>query len=551
LALTPGTRLGVYEVTAQIGEGGMGAIYRATDTSLGRQVAIKVLPDAFAADPDRLARFEREAKTLASLNHPHIAAVYGFEKSAGHYAFVMELVEGEDLSQRIARGAIPLDEALPIAKQIAEALEEAHEHGIIHRDLKPANIKVRSDGTVKVLDFGLAKAMEPARGSSPSMSVSPTITTPAMTQAGMILGTAAYMSPEQARGIDVDKRTDLWAFGVVLWEMLTGKRLFEGATVSDAIAAVLRAEPQWATLPSDTPALIQRLLRRCLEKDRKRRLDSASVGRLEIEETLTSAPDLHVGVVPAVLPSSARNTASRWMIVAAAMGLLAAAALLYAGRSGGRAADARVNAVPVVVLMDTSAPRGVYDPRTRQNSGTNADDISDALGSLPVALHKETLGATWNREDQIVKQNPDLVVIHRSAFIHAMVLEFELGYSVPVPTGPSSLPPTTNGAPPSVEILRDRLSPIGMDKLEAFIGYVGGANPRTRFLVYSRDWPDAARVAWEQSLVRRFPTMRDRVSPIRIAIRDGTASFRDPQTIAQMTQAVQSLLGLKATGFEQ
>ena len=228
MALTPGTRLGVYEVTEKIGEGGMGAVYRATDSSLGRQVAIKVLPDAFAADPDRLARLEREAKTLASLNHPHIAAVYGFEKSGGHYAFVMELVEGEDLSQRIERGALPLDEALPIAKQIAEALEGAHEHGIIHRDLKPANIKVRSDGTVKVLDFGLAKAMEPARGSSPSMSVSPTITTPAMTQAGMILGTAAYMSPEQARGLDVDKRTDLWAFGVVLWEMLTGKRLFEG-----------------------------------------------------------------------------------------------------------------------------------------------------------------------------------------------------------------------------------------------------------------------------------------------------------------------------------
>src|SRR5688572_18196576 len=182
----------------------MGQVYRATDTMLGRQVAIKVLPDAFAADADRLARFEREAKTLASLNHPHIAAIYGFEKSDGTHALVMELVEGEDLSQRIARGAIPLDEALPIAKQIAEALEAAHERGIIHRDLKPANIKVRADGTVKVLDFGLAKAMEPTVGSSPQVSQSPTITTPAMTRAGMILGTAAYMAPEQARGKTVD-----------------------------------------------------------------------------------------------------------------------------------------------------------------------------------------------------------------------------------------------------------------------------------------------------------------------------------------------------------
>ena len=203
MALTPGSRLGVYDVTAQIGEGGMGQVWRATDTTLGRQVAIKILPDAFAADPERLARFEREAKTLASLNHPHIAAIYGFEKSSGMHALVMELVEGEDLSRRIARGAIPIDEALPIAKQIAEALEAAHEQGIIHRDLKPANIKVRADGTVKVLDFGLAKASGPLEGDGFSRrqaeaeaSALRTITTPAMTQAGMILGTAAYMSPE-------------------------------------------------------------------------------------------------------------------------------------------------------------------------------------------------------------------------------------------------------------------------------------------------------------------------------------------------------------------
>src|SRR6202166_647174 len=210
----------------------MGQVYRARDTKLDRDVAIKILPEAFAHDADRLARFEREAKTLASLNHPHIAAIYGFEKSAGLHALVMELVEGEDLSQRIARGAIPIDDALPIAKQIADALEAAHEQGIIHRDLKPANIKVRPDGTVKVLDFGLAKAMEPAAGSSPNNSMSPTITTPAMTQAGMILGTAAYMAPEQARGKNVDRRVDIWAFGAVLFEMLTGSKPFPGEDIS-------------------------------------------------------------------------------------------------------------------------------------------------------------------------------------------------------------------------------------------------------------------------------------------------------------------------------
>src|SRR6202166_47940 len=228
----------------------MGQVYRARDTKLDRDVAIKILPEAFAHDADRLARFTREAKTLASLNHPHIAAIYGLEESAGITALVMELVEGEDLSQRIARGAIPLDEALPIAKQIADALEAAHEQGIIHRDLKPANIKVRADGTVKVLDFGLAKAMDPVAGSSPSMSMSPTLTTPAMTQAGMLLGTAAYMAAEQARVKTVDKRADIWAFGCVLYEMLTGQRAFTGEDVSDTLANVLKMEPDWGRLPT-------------------------------------------------------------------------------------------------------------------------------------------------------------------------------------------------------------------------------------------------------------------------------------------------------------
>ena len=234
-----GKTLGAYEVIAKLGEGGMGQVFRATDTKLKRQVAIKILPPSLAADRDRLARFQREAEVLASLNHPNIAAIYGIEEDRGITALVMELVEGEDLSQRIARGAMPLDEALPIARQIAEALEAAHEQGIIHRDLKPANVKVRTDGTVKVLDFGLAKAMEPAAGSSPGVSMSPTITSPAMTQAGMILGTAAYMAPEQAKGRAVDKRADIFAFGAVLYEMLTGTRAFQGDDVTDLIVAVV------------------------------------------------------------------------------------------------------------------------------------------------------------------------------------------------------------------------------------------------------------------------------------------------------------------------
>src|SRR5262249_51364552 len=262
MALAAGARLGSYEILSALGSGGMGEVYRARDSKLNRDVAIKILAAAFASDPDRLAPFQREAKTLASLNPPKIGAIHGPSEADGVTALVMELVEGEDLAERLARGAIPLDEALPIARQIAEALGAAHEQGIVHRDLKPANVKVRDDGTVKVLDFGLAKALEPA-DLSPEASRSRTITTPAMTQAGVILGTAAYMSPEQARGRAADKRSDVWAFGCVLYETLTGRRAFESDDVSDTLAAVLRSDPQWDALPPAVPLPIHALLKGC------------------------------------------------------------------------------------------------------------------------------------------------------------------------------------------------------------------------------------------------------------------------------------------------
>ena len=245
LALAPGTRFGPYEVIAQIGAGGMGEVYRARDTKLNRDVALKILPEAVTLDGDRIARFRREAQVLASLNHPNVAAIYGIEDSGSTHALVLELVEGPTLADRIAKGPIALDEALPMAKQIAEALEAAHEQGIIHRDLKPANIKVRDDGTVKVLDFGLAKALalDPASVTSTDAANSPTITSPAMTLHGVILGTAAYMAPEQARGKPIDKRADVWAFGCVLYEMLTGRRAFQADDISTTLAAVLRSEP--------------------------------------------------------------------------------------------------------------------------------------------------------------------------------------------------------------------------------------------------------------------------------------------------------------------
>ncbi len=283
MSLTPGTRLGPYEITALIGEGGMGKVWRAQHTALKRDDALKVLPDLFASDPGRLARFRREAQVLASLNHPNIAHVYGLEQADGVQALVMELVEGPTLADRIAQGPVPIDEALPIAKQIADALEAAHEQGIIHRDLKPANIKVRSDGTVKVLDFGLAKAMEPAGAMPASVSQSPTITTPAMTQAGMILGTAAYMSPEQARGKTVDKRADIWAFGAVLYEMLTGTRAFGDEDVAITLSKILQREPDFDALPPSVPARVSQALRVCLRKEPKQRAGDIRDVRLALE----------------------------------------------------------------------------------------------------------------------------------------------------------------------------------------------------------------------------------------------------------------------------
>jgi serine/threonine protein kinase/Tol biopolymer transport system component len=283
MTFTIGTRLGPYDIISLLGEGGMGKVWRARHSALNRDDALKVLPDAFATDPERLARFRREAQVLASLNHPNIAHVHGFEQADGVQAIVMELVEGPTLADRIAQGPIPVDEALAIAKQIAEALEAAHEQGIIHRDLKPANIKLRPDGTVKVLDFGLAKAMESLAGSSPSVSQSPTITSPAMTQMGVILGTAAYMSPEQARGKAVDKRADIWAFGCVLYEMLTGQRAFDGEDVTEALAAVVKSEPAWEPLPGDVPSSVKVFLRRCLQKNANQRLHDIADMRLALQ----------------------------------------------------------------------------------------------------------------------------------------------------------------------------------------------------------------------------------------------------------------------------
>ena len=389
MPLNIGARLGSYEIIGALGAGGMGEVYRARDTKLDRAVAIKVLPESFAHDPERLARFEREAKTLAALNHPNIAIIHGFEEADGIKALVMELVEGPTLADRIARGPISIDEALPIAKQIAEALEAAHEQGIIHRDLKPANIKVRADGTVKVLDFGLAKAMEPTGAQSASASMSPTLSLHA-TMAGVILGTAAYMAPEQAKGKHVDRRVDVWAFGAVLYEMLAGKRAFTGDDVSDTLVSVLRDEPDWAALPADVPASARQVLRVCLQKDPKKRVRDMSAIRLALDGAF-DPPAQAAGATPAV--AAPRRALWRQALP------WAAGALIVGGLTAGAAVWMRPAPAARVARFVIATPADLPFQVGAASSGVAiSPDGSRLIYRLSPGVQGPTTGILYQRE---------------------------------------------------------------------------------------------------------------------------------------------------------
>ena len=461
MSIEPGKALAQYNVVDALGEGGMGEVWRAEDTKLGREVALKVLPDEFAKDPDRMARFEREAKVLASLNHPNIATLYGLESvesvesgagtgtGAGTVFLAMELVEGEDLSEKIKRGPVPVEEAVAIALQIAEALEAAHEQGIVHRDLKPANIKLRPDGTVKVLDFGLAKAWD-ADSADSGLSLSPTMTAHA-TAAGVILGTAAYMSPEQARGMIVDRRADIWSFGVVLWEMLTGRKLFEGHTLSDVLASVLKEAPDLGALPAETPVHVHRLIGRCLDKDANRRLRDIGEARVALE-----GPGEEISSIDARVEQASTGQRRWFPWVAAGLAIAAALVLgvLLIGREGleervirfetpppegGRFHLAPDNPGPVAVSPDGNIiayagrtadgvillwVRALDEPEARPLPGTenaqypfwspnsrrigffsnNKLRVVEAAGGPPLALcdAPDAKGGTWSRNGVIV-----------------------------------------------------------------------------------------------------------------------------------------------------
>jgi serine/threonine-protein kinase len=379
MSLTAGDRLGTYQVRALLGRGGMGEVYRAHDAALGRDIALKVLPDAFALNPESLIRFQREAQVLAALNHPNIAAIYGVEEGHGTRALVLELVEGPTLADRIVHGQLPLDEALAIAFQIGEALDTAHAQGIVHRDLKPSNIKVRDDGTVKVLDFGLAKAFAPSARLTPDSSQSPTLISPAATTMGVIMGTAAYMSPEQARGRAVDKRADVWAFGCVVYEMLVGTRAFDGEDVSETIARVIEREPDWSALAAVAPPSVVRVVRRCLQKDPKRRLRDVADAVLELHDAIDtpSSPN------PAADRSPARSQST--LVLTAAV-----AAALAIGVLGG---------FWLLPRFTTGSPRNDTPPSSRLSTAI------DLPADAPLALDSEAADVGY--DSTLLDVSPD------------------------------------------------------------------------------------------------------------------------------------------------
>lgn len=507
-----GRDIGTYRILSQLGAGGMGVVYRARDTKLGREVAIKILPSAFTRDTERRARFEREARVLAALNHPHIGAIYGLEHADGVQALVLELVDGETLADRIARGPIPLNEAMTMARQIADALEAAHEKGIVHRDLKPANIKITPDGVVKVLDFGLAKA---ASGDAAlvDLTQSPSLTVGG-TREGIILGTAAYMSPEQARARTADKRADVWAFGVVLYEMLTGRQAFGGETTSDVLAKVIEREPDWTALPASTPPRLRELLRRCGRKDPKTRLQAIGDARIQIEELISGATEETATAVKA--PTAYRS----WRVhVAWASVLLAAVvtAIWLSARTVSENLPAP-NAVPVIVLMDS--PGRAYDPRTLAEGGTNADDVTDVLRDLRVAIRKENTSAAWHREEQVVGGNPDLIVAHLSCLLDARVGEGQTAIS-------------------------EHLFDLAENRFIVFLAYVAARNPRTRFIVYSRSvfQTHGGEEQWVATQVARLPVLKDRLNAFTVPGGRDKATFRDPQTAQLLRARVAQVLG--------
>ena len=510
MTLSSGARLGPYEILAPLGAGGMGEVYRARDTRLGREVAIKVLPPDYSADPDRMRRFEQEARAAGMLNHPNITAVYDIGQHEGAPYVVQELLEGETLRSMLASERLPPRAAVDDALQIAQGLAAAHEKGIVHRDLKPENIFVTKDGRIKILDFGLAKLLRAEADPGKQTDVP----TAAGTETGVVMGTLGYMSPEQVKGLAADARSDIFSFGCVLYEMLTGMRAFQRATPAETMAAILKEQP--AEIPGTDASLspaLDRFVRHCLEKRPEDRFQSVR----DMAFDLGSATSSGGAEIPRPIPAPRGRL---WLLIGAGVLALAAGAFLALRAPFWGGTTARRGPPYVVALMDSPHPERVYDPETRKAGGTNADDLTDVLRDLPVLLLKENTNATWRREDEVLRQNPDLIVAHRSCFYGETLL----------------------GDPKWGESIR----PLAWDKLETFLGYVGLGNPRTKFLVYSRrSWAnDAECVKWVEDVEKRFPSLRGRVRAWSVPL--DRATFRNARTGAEIRKHVEQLLGLES-----
>jgi serine/threonine protein kinase len=511
--LAAGAQLGPYEIVELLGSGGMGEVYRAQDPRLQRDVAIKVLPKAFAQDLDRLRRFEHEARAASALNHPNILTVHDVGTQEATPYLVTELLQGQSLRDALRDGPLTIPKALDFGVQIARGLAAAHEQRIVHRDLKPENLFVTTDGRLKILDFGLAR-LAPQREANADTNAE--TATKGLTRSGVMLGTVGYMAPEQVRGEEVDSRSDIFAFGCVLYEMLAGRRPFTGASAADSMSAVLRDEPAPVVeLRSGLPPSVGSVVHHCLEKDPQRRYQSARDLAFALE-TLSAPggarPDGRNTVRPA--PPSKRRLAL-WTLGAIAVALLGWG--LGRMTPGGTAPSA--NPRPVVVLMDSPLPGRVYDPRTAASGGTNADDITDALRDLPVAIEKENTSPTWHREDQVLRANPDLIVSHLSALLDERVAQGQ-------------------------ESIKEHLHINARDRLLSFFGYVAATNARTRFLVYSRGAFTDSEVAaqWVNDWETRLPAMRGRLHAFNVP-GDRQATFRDADTARILRERVAAIIG--------
>jgi Protein kinase domain len=499
MSIESGTRFGPYEIGKPLGAGGMGTVYEGTDTRLRRLVAIKVLNE-HGSDPERDLSLEREARAVARLSHPHICVLHDVGRHEGQFFLVMERLSGETLAQRLARGPIPLQQAIAYAADIAGAVDAAHRAGILHRDLKPSNVILTKSGP-KLLDFGLA-ARRVAGGHVAETETTGTLALSA-TAPGTFAGTLAYMAPELLEGRPADARSDVFAFGALVYEMLSGRRAFAAASPAATVSAILSGEPPPI---EDLPPSVDRVLRRCLAKDPGERWQSVG----DLRETLTLLPaDARVGAAPATADGR------RWLWGALVVVTAVAAALGIGAWLRSSPAAALPSGLPVIVLMDSPVPERVYDARTRQAGGTNADDITDTLRDLPVELHKETTSALWHREDEVLKQRPALIMMHLSSFAE----------------------PTPDGTTP--------LQPNAQERTRSFIGYVGLAEPMTRFVVYSRGLAgENERAEWVANTERRFPAVKGRVQVLHVPGEE-RATFRDLQTQASVRDLVKRLLNLR------